>query len=49
MPTNSPSILIKKFNMDMLTNKFQSITLQNYMNKKEFKIFFLKNKTFNNT
>jgi hypothetical protein len=31
IPTNCPTIIIKDFNINMLTNTIESITLQNYM------------------
>jgi hypothetical protein len=49
IPTRCPSIIIKDFNINMLTNTIESITLQNYMNTHGFHITFIENTTPNNT
>jgi hypothetical protein len=49
IPTRRPTIIIREFNINILTNTIESITLQNYMNTHGFHITFIKNKTPNNT
>jgi hypothetical protein len=49
IPTNYPTIIIGDFNISMLTNTIESITLQNYMNTHNFHITFIQSITFNNT
>ncbi len=49
IPTNCPTIIIGDFNINMLTNTIESITLQNYMNTHDFHIIFIQNTTPNNT
>jgi hypothetical protein len=48
VPTNYPIIIIRDFNINMLTNTIESITLQNYMNTHGFHITFIENTTPNN-
>ncbi len=48
-PTNYPSIIIGDFNINMLSNTIESITLQNYMNTHNFHITFIQSITSNNT
>jgi hypothetical protein len=45
IPTRRPTIIIKDFNINMLTNIIESITLQNYMNTHGFHITFIQNTT----
>jgi hypothetical protein len=47
--TNCPTIIIGDFNINMLTNTIESITLQNYMKTHSFHITFIKSTIFNNT
>jgi hypothetical protein len=49
IPTNCPTIIIGDFNINMLTNTIESITLQNYMNTHGFHITFIESTTPNNT
>jgi hypothetical protein len=49
IPTNYPTIRIKYFNINMLTNTIKSITLQNYMKIHGFHITFIESITPNNT
>jgi endonuclease/exonuclease/phosphatase family metal-dependent hydrolase len=49
IPTNYPTIIIGDFNINMLTNTIESITLQNYMNTHNFHITFIQSITCNNT
>jgi hypothetical protein len=49
IPTNFPTIIIGDFNINMLTNKIESITLQKYMNTHGFHITFIASTTSNNT
>ncbi len=49
IPTRCPTIIIRYFNINILTNKIESITLQNYMSTHGFHITFIENKTPNNT
>jgi hypothetical protein len=49
IPTNCPTIIIKDFNNNILTNTIESITLQNYMNTHGFHITFIESTTPNNT
>ncbi len=41
IPTNYPTTIIEDFNINMLTNAIESITLQNYMNTHGFHITFI--------
>jgi hypothetical protein len=47
--TNYPTIIIKDFNINMLTNIIESIILKTYMNTDNFHITFIKNTTPDNT
>jgi endonuclease/exonuclease/phosphatase family metal-dependent hydrolase len=49
IPTNYPTIIIGDFNINMLTNTIESITLQNYINTHGFHITFIASTTPNNT
>jgi hypothetical protein len=49
IPTNYPTIIIRDFSINMLTNTIESITLQNYMNTHGFHITFIERTTLNNT
>jgi len=49
IPTNCPTIIIRDFNNNILTNTIESITLQNYMNTHGFHITFRESITPNNT
>jgi hypothetical protein len=48
IPTNCPTIIIRDFNINILTNTIESITLQNYMNTHGFHITFIEITTPNN-
>ncbi len=48
-PTNCPTIIIGDFNINMLTNTIESITLQTYMNTHNFHIISIESITCNNT
>jgi hypothetical protein len=49
IPTNCPTIIIDDFNINMLMNTIESITLQNNMNSHDFHITFIQSTTPNNT
>jgi hypothetical protein len=49
MPTDSPTIVIEKFNINVLTKAPQSTIFHNLMNKYNFKTTFSKCTTSNNT
>jgi hypothetical protein len=46
---NCPTIIIRDFNINMLTNTIESITLQTYMNTHHFHITSIESITCNNT
>jgi hypothetical protein len=46
--TNCQTIIIGDFNINMLTNTIESITLQNYMKTHSFHITFIESTTLNN-
>jgi hypothetical protein len=47
--TNCPTIIIRDFSINMLTNTIEPITLQSYMNTHGFHITFIESTTLNNT
>jgi hypothetical protein len=49
MIVDSPNVIIRDFHMDDLTKTCQSVILQNFMNKSNFKLIFLKNSSLNDT
>jgi hypothetical protein len=49
MIVDSPNVIIRDFHMDELTKTRQSITLQNFMNKYNFKLIFKKIIPLNDT
>jgi hypothetical protein len=49
IPTNCQTIIIRDFNINMLTNTIKSTTLKNEMNTHGFHITFIESTTLNNT
>lgn len=49
MLQNIPTIIIKDFNVDILIESCQPITLCNFMNTKKFKLLFFEYTTINKT
>jgi hypothetical protein len=49
MPQNVPTIIRGDFNVDILTETCQSITLCNFMNTQKFKLFFFEYTIINKT
>jgi hypothetical protein len=47
IPTNCPTIIIGGFNVNMLTQTFESTTLQTFMEQYHFKLIFFESMTTN--